>query len=791
MAKLTGAKLDHITDEVNDLHPLLNAVLPKLPRVQTVEYHHGTAEMGADFVLSRLNDTFGTIEYIAVIAKVGRIVQDLTAIERQIDECEMARLIQGGKKKIRLNEIWIVATKNITHGAKERIFHKYSTRKIEFLDGSTLEKLVDQYVPLAWSRLPIAVGEYLQDLRTQTQAQDRSVSLFVSDEAFYVTQDLYRVRDTEYRPKATGRLKPEKVDIADLAESHRCILIEGGVGSGKSKLLRQLITSATAPDSFATTKVLPITATYTELVKNHSGNLTQLVNQRVPEEVAKLCRDSEYLVLIDAFDEQRTDNDNQADELNALLDQASEESRIRLVVTTRFLKGRQHGAALRSDVARFELQPLSLKRTFEFIIRLCKEVNIKHRILEDLKRSPLFRNLPKSPMSAILLARLLNENQQEIPSNITELYSKYSELILGRWDEKKGLQSLKEYQALDAILMRLSRQMIEDQRAFISTIEVKNIFRDYLAQRNLGIDAEDLYNKMIDRCEIVLVDSHSETLGLKHRSFAEFFYAKSFIADQSLVIDSRVHNFYWMNTFFFYLGLRKDCPAELSAIIDMPTNNESEEWLKIINMSNYLLAGYTTPYGIIEKGVRDVVVTGAKLYRRIVTEGSKTWFNMLPRMQLLYLLQLFIRQGYSYKFFVGAIENAALEIEGSSLLDDEIKAYALFFLNVAYIDIDDRGNSETFDFMLKRSLKTLPIDIQLALSHEGERVKERTTLMRKQDRQLRRIMPRGGALEVFGREWYEQPVGVTLQQSARARERGEKKKKRDSTAKASGRKAQG
>ncbi len=70
MPKLASAKLDSIKDEVTDLHPLLHAVLPKLPRVRTVEYHHGTTEMGADFVLSRLNDTFGTVEYIAVIAEV-------------------------------------------------------------------------------------------------------------------------------------------------------------------------------------------------------------------------------------------------------------------------------------------------------------------------------------------------------------------------------------------------------------------------------------------------------------------------------------------------------------------------------------------------------------------------------------------------------------------------------------------------------------------------------------------------------------------------------------------------
>ena len=160
MARAANDKLDLIVREVDDLHPLLNALLPKLPRVRDVEYHHGAGEMGADFVVSRTNDTFGTIEHIGVIAKVGKIVQDLGDIQRQIDECELPRLIRGGKNKIRITEIWVVITKHITQGAKEKIYHKYNTRKIEFIDGAALEKLVDQYTPLAWSRLPIAVGEY-------------------------------------------------------------------------------------------------------------------------------------------------------------------------------------------------------------------------------------------------------------------------------------------------------------------------------------------------------------------------------------------------------------------------------------------------------------------------------------------------------------------------------------------------------------------------------------------------------------------------------------------------------
>lgn len=781
MAKTTNEKLDSIKTEVDHLHPLLQSVLQKLPRVRNVEYCHGVNEKGADFVVSRTSETFGTVEYIGVIAKLGRIVQNFSAIDRQIDECSLPRLVDNGKHKVRLTEIWVIATQHITHGAKEKIYHKYSNRKIQFITGRDLIRLVDQYAPLAWSRLPIVVGEYLQDLRVRTDEQDKSVSLLqLSDETVYVKQDLYHVPDIEYRYKAKHYRGPKKVDVDSVIDQNRCILIEGGVGAGKSKLLRRLITNTTIPEVFSKTNVLPLLTSYTELIEEHSGELKRLIEGRVPVAVRKACQNSEYLVLIDAFDELRLDVDSQAEEINAVFNQASPEDRIRVVVTSRFLKGIDQGNVLQSNVLRYELRPLSMQRIFEFIAKLCTKLDIKERILEDLKKSALFRNMPKSPMSAILLARLLNENRQEIPSNMTELYAKYSELILGRWDEEKGLQSQREYQALDSILMRLSRQLIDTGRLFISVAEVKDLFAEYLDERNLEIDAGQLFDQMIDRCEIVFIDSDSEMLGFKHRTFTEFFYARSFIADKSLAVDHRVFNVYWANIFFFYFGLCKDSPNDLQTICRMQSGSEAEEWMKIINVSNYLLAAYTTPYRVAKEGVLNVAVTAARLYRKIVAEGSDLWFSELSKMQLLYLLQMFIREGYSYSFFIDAIEDAALVIDDDLLIDDETKAYALFFLNVTYLDISGKKNDQdTFDFMLKRVKHALPIELQLALGHEGEKAKERTKLMRKQDRYLRRILPKGGARKSFFKELYDLPLKDVVKQSLRASKKAQENERRE------------
>ena len=77
----------------------------------------------------------------------------------------------------------------------------------------------------------------------------------------------------------------------------------------------------------------------------------------MPEVVKEPCHDSEYLVLIDAFDERRMEINGQADELNAFFGQASEENRIRVVVTSRFVKGVERGDVLRPDVCPLRVAP--------------------------------------------------------------------------------------------------------------------------------------------------------------------------------------------------------------------------------------------------------------------------------------------------------------------------------------------------------------------------------------------------------------------------------------------------
>jgi hypothetical protein len=749
------SKLSAMRDEVKELHPLLEILLPKLPFVTKVEYTQRNTEMGADFVVIKQNATLRTVEYLGVIAKIGKIHQDFVDLERQIDECAIPRTILGGKEKVRLEEIWVIVTETITKGAQEKIHDKYAARKISFIDGSCLIQLIDDHMPHYWTGLAIEVSEYLTKLRIRNEEEDRSVSLIpIISRNFYIEQDLYRFPPIQYKLNPTPFVTPKKVEFDELLNQSKLVLIEGGMGSGKSKLMRHIVDRLTEPEEFETTKMVPVPTTYKILQDKYNNAVDRLIADVVPEQMRQTHTNLTFLILVDGIDEKYLPVEKHVETLSSLAQAVNNSPNTKAIVTSRYLKGLEGSCAIDDEIVRYELAHLTISKIVQFIKLICSNLNLTKRFIEDLKKSQLFKELPHSPIAAILLAKLINENAKELPSNMTELYAQYTEISLGRWEIDKGLQTLKEYQALDHILIQLAKHIMQNEIRFISFEKAFEIVNSYLLTRNLEIEPNKLLSILMKRCEIMMVDPDKKLIGFKHRTFAEFFFAKDMLRTGPVGVLEKAFSIYWMNCVFFYLGLLKDCPAELSQIIELVPRSEAERWIKIINMSNYFLAAYASPYDVVVRGLAAIIADAAELFNLIVERKIKSPFACLSQMHLLYLMQLIIRDSYSYQFFKPAIEDTALIIEDGPY-SETVKAYALFFLNVAYIDL---GGIESFDFLLKRHTKDLPLDLSLAIKHESRELAERSILMRRQDRRIRKLIKGSRSLSEQIRKMYDRPL---------------------------------
>ena len=757
MASTKLSRLDQITDEVNDLHPLLNQLLPKLPGVQEVEYTHGPTEMGADFVLSRLDDALDSIRYVGVIAKTGGIRQDHSPIDRQIDECAVPRLFQAGKKRIRLDEIWVIVTGTVTKNAQDKIHDVYRLRNIQFINGAKLETLIDRHLPVFWSDIPLEIGGYLSNLRHEVEALDRALSLVPATETpVYIEPDIEKTEIVPYDLQHRRPKPPVKISIRDELRRVPLLILESPLGLGKSALLRHLVTHYTTPEVFKEDGILPILVSYKDLIDKHHGSIKRLLAASGVDTSDQGVKEHKYLLLIDAFDEVKLTPDEQADSLAETIAQILDTPSVRAIITSRPLRVFHRPDVMRGLDHWYGICPLTFNKTLDFIKAVCTEVSITTKLIADLRKSQLFRELPRSPITVILLARLLTDNARDLPSNITELYSKYLELILGRWDIEKGLQTQKEYVALDNIMTDIARYAIDNACQAIPMGDVKQIFTDYLAVRHLDIAADKLLDQLIDRCDVMGTDPDRNVLMFKHRSFAEFFYAKGLFKQKTWEVDERVFQPYWMNTFFFLLGLVTDSPTLVENISNLRPTSELERWVKTVNMPNYLLAAYATPYETIRRALEKVMIETSVLYQDTLSGKRPSPFGGLSQMQVLYLLQALVRYNYSYDFFLEAMEETALEIDGGEN-DTETKAYALFFLSVAY---SEAGGKDSFDFLLQKHVGKLPLDLSLALSAETKSLKEKSTLVKKQDKYTKRFLKDHPQLRATIKGMFSRPLKI-------------------------------
>jgi len=304
-------------------------------------------------------------------------------------------------------------------------------------------------------------------------------------------------------------------------------------------------------------------------------------------------------------------------------------------------------------------------------------------------------------------------------------------------------------------MMNLAKHILQADVSVLSINEAKGFFTDYLKIRNTGVDADELFKVLTDRTDLMLVDETNKSIGFRHRTFAEFFYANAAHRDGDMLIDNRAFEPYWTDSFFFYIGLGKDIPLVIKEITNLVPKDEMQEIMKLINMPNFLMAAYTSPYDVITQSVSSSIIECAKLYEKIVNSAASTVLSKFPRMHLLWLFQALVRENYSYEFFIPALESSALSIHDEKI-DDTTKMYALFFLNVAYID---SGAGKSFDFLLKDFGKTLPLDVLLAYNHESKNIKSKNDLMKKQDKRIKRLLGSNRQLNKEIEKLYENPLG--------------------------------
>lgn len=748
--------LKNIQNEVKEFHPILEKLFKKLPGIADFQNTHGAFEKGADFILRKYDETLRKEQYIGVIAKLGSLKLNMSDVERQIDECSMRRYRFDGKQEIHLTGIWIALTGSISENAKGKIYEKFKSKYIDFLDDQLLVSLIDEYLPDFWYQIPVHISSLLQDIREAVNNEDSLFNIVdLPNKDFYIKPDLEMYEWSLDNQSLPSRLKNNKnLNILEELRSNKFILLSGQMGGGKSKMLRKLALDLTSPENFLEYKIIPIHTSYKEFSEKFSSDIRNLLNSYISEKAASQFDDNvTFAILIDGLDEAFILEDDQVKELEALHEQVKTEDSIRVIVSTREASIFEDKSIITGNFECLEIRPLKFGQLIKFLNELCSAMDSPGRIIEDLRNSTLLQDLPRSPIAAMILAKLLSQGRHDLPQNLTDLYAQFLELALGRWDIKKGIISQNEYEIAESVILELSKYMIDNQITSIAEDELRYRLDSYLRERNIDITASTVFEKLTHRTGVLVYNRINKTYSFRHRSFGEFFYAKLHRSRNPLEISEKAFSLYWNNIYFFYLGMLKDAPSELEALASLKVEGFSKNFFKILFMGNYFLAAHATPYRVVQNHLSNLFIEIAKL---LIESGESNpsipIFKNSSTMFVIWLLQVLLRNHYGYDYYTKAIEEAAVRVQASEI-EYLAKQYTLYFLAVVGLEL---GTSEPLSLLCDNSA-ALPTPLQLALSHAMEDFANDSKLLKKIDKRLRRSLKANKEAKNLVKKLYDSP----------------------------------
>ncbi|RUL67089.1 NACHT domain-containing protein [Dyella dinghuensis] len=739
--------LHEMKDEVGELHPLLNVLFKKLPDIERVHYNQGNNELGADFILYRRDPALLRTTCIGVVVKIGTIRQNTTEVERQIKECFVPRKAEDGVE-IQIKEVWVVSSQDITKNARDVLNKQYSDKKIEFIASQDLANLIDRYAPDSFVTTSPALQSFAENTSNGIAAEDQRSLIVPGLETFYVEPVVMRKEFDGY-----GNAKPKKLPsgvealLRALSDSSLSI-IQAGAGGGKSRLARELVKTCLTTPEFADGSLLPVLL--------HSKLFSTKPLEQLSTECCRVRKlagsDGRVLLILDGFDElDMTDQDRKCF-VDAMTKAAAQSNACIVLMSRPFNEVAVLSSKLQSTNV-YNIEPLRGARAIALLSKIAGQIDVKSRLMSDLNNSPLLRALEGAPIAYILLGKLIVDNQQDLPSNLTELFQKYTEIVLGRWEVAKGLRSQQEYEVIVEILTWLAVYMLDNELYEVAKSEICQWAKAYCSDRGIAIDVDGLLRRMTSRDSILYGRSDTDVVGFRHRAFAEFFYARSLDKKSDVSLEKSVFSPYWINTYYFLTGIKRDCPDLLESLLAVQLDLTTRRFIRAINFGNFLLAGYLTPVRVSKRAIVAMAQDLADIYVESITPGNKGVFAQFPILQLLCFFTSSYRAQYGYKHFRDSLEEAIFEVEQD--VRSPRNALTLFMLDNAY---REAGGDLRFDSLIQLYGEALPLVVKLGITHEAEEMKSASDKVKRLERNLRRSFRANTSSSTFLNKLYNVPV---------------------------------
>ncbi len=700
-------EIEKVTDEAK-IRELLKILLPKLGFCNVI-ITHGKDEKGKDLVFSSVSQ-LGTYDWFAMVVKKGKIIGSsdtdnnaIINIRNQIELCfEHPYYFPKENRTYYINKVIVVSGGTISANAEEQIVHKLKEKaNIAFWTSNTLADYVEKHIPEFFSNIDIQTSNYYTRLQAEFDKLNELKSFHYSKELkalfeVFIEPKLLvrRPKEIKSKDKIEAPIEFEFRSVNSILETQGNAFVIGEPGSGKSTLLRKLVLQL-IHDRRAKREYdkIPVLIKFRDVIVNKSIFEVTKSNLLVffPDEElfnldAKLTK-GDIILFIDGFDE-ISNSDGQEDTIKLLQDFTTKYPKVKVVATSRnteFIRKREQIA----DIRKMELLPLNYHQIQSFVGKwFSKDEAKKTRLLNSLRDTDIMNKLPKTPLVLTLLAILFDENESEVPSNLTELYSMFTELFLGRWDAERKIETSYKYELKDRLLRSLAKKLHVDHFEEITPIEINSFVQKQFDERGYTLDVGSFLEEIETRSQL-LIRNPRGNYQFKHLSFQEYFFSRELSethAPQDFVWEKFL-DLWWQEVIFFYCGRMKECPDILKKIIkEVPHGDLTQQFRKTMALGQLLQASYANLTIDKVECIRHGLELMIEIYHNFLKmENLPSMLKKASRYYIIELLSFFFEIYYGSITLSSAMEEL-FEKLAYDVIDNKVESVKevplqLFFLS--------------------------------------------------------------------------------------------------------------
>jgi len=621
----TAEKLDRLSN-LSEAEFRANLLIPLLRKMQyaDVRERHGTAEYGKDITFSEETPLGNT--YYAIVAKVGDISgsasgkQNLAIVKEQVSQAfSIPYPDLDNKRKQAVNHVIVWTSGKISNSAETQVIDSLSSeyRNVSFKDGQATVELVDKYFPTYFTVGDIFASDYYTMAKDFYGRIEELRTLGTSSDRFRLPVIFVPPVLVQYLPRRKElRTDAQRFSVADILTRKGNFHIVGQMGAGKSTLLRRLLLATIEKNEISgSTSPMPILIP----AKRLDPTRPDCIEAALADEVARLSTvsenrdlltnalDTSALVLVDGVDELR-DEALILGGFECIAEFAKKYPETKIISSSRKTEVLENLESL-SSFTMLELEELTPKQVNSFVQNWFGPDNPITNQLSRFLHDPLnLKGLPSTPLTLAIVAILYSNGVRELPANLTELFSKYTELALGRWDEGRDISQQFEWRVKQFLIRGIAWTLHQNHTSVISHANFDETISLTGNDRGLRIDASAFREEVVDRSELIVTNLDGD-YEFKHRAFQDYFAALE-ISSHAGAIDLIVENFldpWWEQAIFFACGLHPESADFLNKIMSTVKPTAQDTFRFAVNLGLATQASYLAPRAVKAASVLMVI----------------------------------------------------------------------------------------------------------------------------------------------------------------------------------------